>query len=819
MSFLKEILLFFLLHTLVKCLPPLPEAWSLEIEKAIKGNIQENWLSDYTFLAPVRVKPGNAWNATVEATWTGPSLLDPSLLNYLKLKFTPIKVEYSSLWSGDRILVVKSYNHSNKQLIFHPNNSENFMIASKKRLGVYNDMHFTLQVGDQFIPNMFVFINTRFSRDVEVTCSDGIFCNGEERYVLVGSTKKCMNAKLSPCDDPAGNPCSSYKCDEANKECSAMPIGGEPCRKCNSSLIDFSAVCKELNLKCGLNANKTINCGSCEQGKICSKNECIDPSSLGLGSCGKPYLLYNINRTIPSNGLPAFSVMGDLSSPNYVDHVAPVCNPAPVPDIVYEFEINSQVPMGIEVQMLSADGSTDVMDTVLALTNETCDPLPIYSFCGDDNVPPGGVSSRIFGKLTNGIYKLIATAFSDSETNLGPFELKVKFYPDCLPQCEGNRKCGPDGCGGFCGECQNEQVCHLETGLCRSEPCIPDCTYMVKENVTERRECGDDGCGGICGSCNVLKSEMCVFETGKCIQVQICDHLLPVCVDSPPKNMENAYCGHDCEWHSMSEPLGDLIPNNKSLVLPSVEFNWVNVPNRSCAIIEGCHKQTGDRLLMRFDTYVHNTGRVNFYPPSAPESPHLFEWSPCHAHFHFDGFALFNLYDMNHRLVSVGGKRGYCMEDTVQTIFGNHIPCHNKFDCSNQGIQPGWADLYPNVLDCQWLDITEVEKEKWYIYEICSNVDRKLQEASNTNDCKRFPVFVPEVKFDLFSPALKYHDELKKRNLTLEPEIALEPGERLSFEQIIKIDDQNNENQNIINILFSFISNLIRNFVNKIIFF
>ena len=77
------------------------------------------------------------------------------------------------------------------------------------------------------------------------------------------------------------------------------------------------------------------------------------------------------------------------------------------------------------------------------------------------------------------------------------------------------------------------------------------------------------------------------------------------------------------------------------------------------------------------------------------KNPHLFQWSPCHAHFHFEGFALFNLYDLDSRLVVEGGKRGYCMEDTVQTVFGDQIACTNKFDCTNQGIQPGWADLYP----------------------------------------------------------------------------------------------------------------------------
>lgn len=41
--------------------------------------------------------------------------------------------------------------------------------------------------------------------------------------------------------------------------------------------------------------------------------------------------------------------------------------------------------MGIEVQILAADNTIDFMDTVLALTDENCEPLDLYSFCGDDN--------------------------------------------------------------------------------------------------------------------------------------------------------------------------------------------------------------------------------------------------------------------------------------------------------------------------------------------------------------------------------------------------------------------------------------------------
>ncbi|RME23224.1 MAG: hypothetical protein D6806_11635, partial [Deltaproteobacteria bacterium] len=110
----------------------------------------------------------------------------------------------------------------------------------------------------------------------------------------------------------------------------------------------------------------------------------------------------------------------------------------------------------------------------------------------------------------------------------------------CNPDCQG-RECGPDGCGGSCGECDAPAVCNqqgkctagcvdaceregasvcIEGGVatCRDsdgdgclewdgpEPC-PDGTGCIGgecrgcEPDCGGRECGPDGCGGSCGEC------------------------------------------------------------------------------------------------------------------------------------------------------------------------------------------------------------------------------------------------------------------------------------------------------------------------------
>ena len=218
------------------------------------------------------------------------------------------------------------------------------------------------------------------------------------------------------------------------------------------------------------------------------------------------------------------------------------------------------------------------------------------------------MSSRIFGKLANGRYKLVATAFSNVAVNIGPYQLKVKFYPDCLPQCDGNRQCGSDGCGGVCGTCVVGQECHLESGRCRADPCVAKCSYLDKEDMVVDMECGDDGCGGVCGSCDLLNGMMCQHSVGLCKQIGVCDNLVPECLGKPPGSMAKPYCGYDCLWHDMKERLGDLMPNGRELVVPTIEFDWRNVSERSCVNVEGCLRHSGMRNLMRFDTYVHNVG-------------------------------------------------------------------------------------------------------------------------------------------------------------------------------------------------------------------
>jgi len=163
----------------------------------------------------------------------------------------------------------------------------------------------------------------------------------------------------------------------------------------------------------------------------------------------------------------------------------------------------------------------------------------------------------------------------------------------CVPACE-DKECGPDGCGGSCGECEGPKmqcvegecqvVCDCQTdadcaaveepdlcngmlvcGLttpckCEFDPesvvncpvgqvcvpstgecCVPDCSC---------KKCGGDGCGGSCGDCKDGKD--CTVDScqdGKCVHVAAntpgCCETTADCDDGDPCT-EHFCLAHEC---------------------------------------------------------------------------------------------------------------------------------------------------------------------------------------------------------------------------------------------------------------------------------
>jgi Lysyl oxidase len=128
-----------------------------------------------------------------------------------------------------------------------------------------------------------------------------------------------------------------------------------------------------------------------------------------------------------------------------------------------------------------------------------------------------------------------------------------------------------------------------------------------------------------------------------------------------------------------------------------------------------------------------------------PTQNACFQWSDCHQHYHFKGVGKYTLYaEDGTTVVAIGHKQGFCIED-VEPIPALNPPPANPAQpntCTNQGLHVGWEDIYPNNIDCQWVDITGVPPGN-YVLSVIVNSQRFLPESNYDNNEARVPVIIP----------------------------------------------------------------------------
>jgi hypothetical protein len=122
-----------------------------------------------------------------------------------------------------------------------------------------------------------------------------------------------------------------------------------------------------------------------------------------------------------------------------------------------------------------------------------------------------------------------------------------------------------------------------------------------------------------------------------------------------------------------------------------------------CAVVEKC-TVAGSRKLLRFDFLCWNAGNADLKMGNPSQNPQLYEFSPCHRHYHLKEFNGYKIYDCKGR-ERKGNKQAFCLEDSEKRSAGPAAPQFQSCN-TNQGVSAGWADLYGAGLDCQWIDIT-----------------------------------------------------------------------------------------------------------------
>ena len=91
----------------------------------------------------------------------------------------------------------------------------------------------------------------------------------------------------------------------------------------------------------------------------------------------------------------------------------------------------------------------------------------------------------------------------------------------------------------------------------------------------------------------------------------------------------------------------------------------MTVDEDNCYIVEGCLNGYGERELVRFTTWIKNIGDLDYYigATAQTDSTKQFEWGDCHNHWHYKGYAKYDLFTMDGQMLPIGFKNGFCVMD------------------------------------------------------------------------------------------------------------------------------------------------------------
>jgi hypothetical protein len=157
-----------------------------------------------------------------------------------------------------------------------------------------------------------------------------------------------------------------------------------------------------------------------------------------------------------------------------------------------------------------------------------------------------------------------------------------------------------------------------------------------------------------------------------------------------------------------------------------------------CAVVEQAVPE-GTHKLLRFSTETRNIGTADLVLGN-PANNSSFVWGSCHGHYHFNSFAAYRLLNTAGQVVRTGNKVGFCLMDISRhNTAANPSP---RYNCSNQGIQAGWADIYSSNLTGQWIVITGLAAGS-YILEVEVDPMGYIDEADETNNITRVNVTIP----------------------------------------------------------------------------
>ncbi len=173
------------------------------------------------------------------------------------------------------------------------------------------------------------------------------------------------------------------------------------------------------------------------------------------------------------------------------------------------------------------------------------------------------------------------------------------------------------------------------------------------------------------------------------------------CNFSPSAEVDNGSCIYP------GDPLctGPDLLVVESAIENSLQAETMMVDENNCYIVEGCLNGYGERELVRFTTHIKNIGDIDYYigSTSNTDSTQQFEWGDCHNHWHYEGYAKYDLFTLDGQMLPIGFKNGFCVMDLECGDGGTA-----QYGCGNMGISAHCGDIYGAGLSCQWIDVTGI---------------------------------------------------------------------------------------------------------------
>jgi hypothetical protein len=196
----------------------------------------------------------------------------------------------------------------------------------------------------------------------------------------------------------------------------------------------------------------------------------------------------------------------------------------------------------------------------------------------------------------------------------------------------------------------------------------------------------------------------------------------------------------------ISEGVGPDLLVDGDAAKASAHVTHENFSDSSCEVAEKCVRAPGNRTLLRFDGTIQNLGSSDLILGDPASNPQ-FQKSSCHKVNLLLDIMLYELLDANTGeaikvgdQAVIGRKAGFCMMDIAQI---NSTAPQGQYNCDNQGITAGWADVYDSALDCQFLDITDVAAGD-YTLKLTVNPDGVFSESATENNSVEVPVHIPD---------------------------------------------------------------------------